>query len=132
MIESSGGKSFTYILFWAKAVSLHDKLGSQYDYCDKPCHKLCCRLANSIGNAPRGLAKTAIAGVLDLPPSGDSAKDIAQAEKIMTDAANDADNEQYAEAIQDYSQVWSIAESTNSNDHHFKSHCDYHGDYGNH
>jgi YVTN family beta-propeller protein len=80
----------------------------------------------------QGLAKTAIADALDLPPSGDSAKDIAQAQKIMTDASTDADQGHFAEAIQDYSQAWSIAENANPYDHHFRGHCDYHDDYGNH
>ncbi len=58
----------------------------------------------------KGLAQTAITDASSIAPKGDSAKDIAQAQKDMTDATNDASKGQFANAIGDYSNAWKQAE----------------------
>lgn len=65
---------------------------------------------NKLVGVDQGLAQMAIVDASSLSPSGDSAKDISQAQKIMTDALTDASKGHFADAIQDYSQAWRLAE----------------------
>ncbi|GEM_PF-3299598 len=66
----------------------------------------------------RGLAQTAISDASGAPPGGDSPRDISHAQKFMSDAASDASHGHFADAIQDYSQAWELAEHANPGDHH--------------
>ncbi len=58
----------------------------------------------------KGLAQTAITDATSGLPSGDSVKDISQAQKEMNDAANDANKGHFADTIDDYKNAWKQAQ----------------------